>query len=215
MRAVRFSARLLALVAVGCVVACGGTTAEDRERLELLKNDPLFDYAPPDQTPDDVTSTLDILADGDNPISDTIATTHEISFALGPMDDHVAIIREIEGLLIDQGWQDLTARCWEFEVRVLERSSSTGSSPSSDRFCPPISTASMVSRHRDRACPFRCRLPITPKRTGRSRVIHPTLTASTRPTADSRPGDRRLRALLKTQFDFYEHPMHRTVNDKR
>lgn len=51
MRAVRFSARLLALVAVGCVVACGGTTAEERERLELLKNDPLFDYAPPDQTP--------------------------------------------------------------------------------------------------------------------------------------------------------------------
>ena len=116
----RSSALLLAIVAVGstAMISCGGTTSEDRERLELLKSDPLFDYAPRGQTPDDFTSSIDILADGDDPISDMTGTFHSVWFALRPSDDHSAIMREVEALMVEQGWQDLVAQCLEFEITV-------------------------------------------------------------------------------------------------
>lgn len=108
------------------MVACSGTTAEDRERLELLKSDPLFDYAPPGQTPDDFTSSIDVLADGDDPISDVTGTFHSVWFALGPSDDHFSIMREAEALMVEQGWQELVAQCLEFEITVRGAKSSDG-----------------------------------------------------------------------------------------
>jgi hypothetical protein len=115
---VRLSALPLAVVAV-VVAACGGTTAEDRERLELLKADPLFDYAPPGQTPADATTTNDLLADGDDVIGDMTQTVHSVRFALARDDDHLVIMREVEELMIDQGWQDLEARCLDYEITVF------------------------------------------------------------------------------------------------
>jgi hypothetical protein len=111
---------MLVLVTAGSlvVVACGGTTAEDRERLELLKNDPLFNYTPPGQTRNDITRTFERIADGDSPIRDTATTGYSVYFALRA-DDDFAVMRQIETIMIDQAWQDLVATCSDATVSVF------------------------------------------------------------------------------------------------